>query len=82
MQHGKMIRDAYRDSRRKQVVKPYIRPKASSRGGPFLPSAIKAGSNDLVLVLNWYWRSPESGVLWYKSKQLKKRIAAPCESRC
>ena len=30
-------------------------------------------------VLNLYWRSPESGGVWYKSGQLKETICSPAE---
>ena len=32
------------------------------------PPALRAGSNRFIRVLDVYWRSPESGGLWYKSK--------------
>ena len=32
------------------------------------------GSNRPFQVLDVYWRSPESGVLWFKSRQFKKHV--------
>ena len=44
-----------------------------------LPQALSAGSNRLFEVLDLYWRSPESGGLWYKSRQLKETICISFE---
>ena len=38
------------------------------------PTDLRIGSNRLLGVLDVYWRSPESGDLWYKSRQLKKMV--------
>jgi len=35
------------------------------------PPALIAGPNRLFQVLDSHWRSPESGIVWYKSGQLK-----------
>ena len=34
-------------------------------------------STRLFQLLDLHWRSPESGVLWYKSRRLKRRFAPP-----
>ena len=41
-----------------------------------MPPAV---SNRLFEVLDVYWRSPESGGLWYKSRRLKKTICSLSE---
>jgi hypothetical protein len=38
------------------------------------PPAFKAGPNRRVQILDVYWRSLESGDVWYKSRQLQKVI--------
>jgi len=42
-------------------------------------STSPAGSNRLFQVPDLYWRSHESGNLWYKSRQLKKAILSHSE---
>jgi len=37
-------------------------------------SSLGVGSNRLFQLLDLYWRPPESGVLWYKPRQLKTTI--------
>ena len=43
--------------------------------------ALRAGSNRLVQVHDWYWRSPESGDAWYTSRQLNTLRAGRAPSR-
>ena len=43
------------------------------------PPALNVGSNCLFGVLDLYWRAPESGDLWYKSKKLKKTLCSHCK---
>ena len=47
--------------------------KAGTNARP-LPPALIARSNRLFLARDFYWRSPESGGLWYKSRRLKTSI--------
>ena len=44
------------------------RPEKPSRG------VYRVASNRLFQILDVYWRSPESGDVWYKSRQLKKTV--------
>ena len=39
----------------------------------------RTGSNLLFQVLYFYWRSPESGDVWYTSRQKKKTICSHSE---
>ena len=38
------------------------------------PSARRAGSTRLFQLLDLYWRSPEIGDVWYRSRLLKRAI--------
>jgi len=40
----------------------------------FQPTTIRVGSNRLFQVLDFYWRSPESGDVWYKSSLSNRRF--------
>ena len=55
-----------------------IRPEAGlSDGSPAVglaPPAPRPGSNRPFEDLDLYWRSPESGDLWYTSRQLKRTV--------
>jgi len=42
-----------------------------------IPPALRVGSSFFFSSLGLYWRSPESGDLWYKSRQLIKTIYPP-----
>ena len=51
---------------------------------PELSTCLRTAPNHLFQVLDLYWRSPESGTVWHKSRQLKrtiwylvKKLAAP-----
>ena len=41
--------------------------------------ALREGLRRVLQVLDLYWSSPESGDLWYKSRQSKKTIWSYCE---
>ena len=40
-------------------------------------TALRGESHRHFQGVDWYWRPPESGCVWYKSRQLKKTICPP-----